>query len=433
MKNRKFSELSMGSRSHITSAESNSESISARYVISEICVHLVCRMHYKSVDHYEAEVYSKQIFASLLELCGEYLWEKESPVFELFQTDSRLGVSSFVVSLNFVDGCLDEWYLIECLFGLSVKFSNICISFTDIETDPLLIECNELLPGWVQGSSDIANRLFVRRGEVWIIIPSELDRVDSQAVGADYLLCESGKCPFLKNKSVNGAIRARLLFERNERLKFPLFIGKAVLPSCIGKLLTQFPQFISTAVTYLPVDRDVGDCVDWGADLDTFGVACTRLQWAKLCSLTRRDVVSGVASGCDLIGGLIVSGLTCAVKRRGAEISAILAKGISESVSVVPNAWETDDSWLHAPPDEPRENSTPIDFSDLLEKLFVDDSQSESDDCGNWSDDSEEREQLEAEFDKLRGDEKDDPFAALANSLNGEFGGPAASLFSHLH
>jgi hypothetical protein len=310
----------------------------------------------------------------------------------------------------------EEWNYLSLLMELTTRLP-ICVAIWD--SDALISEIIDVLPAWCHGSKALDGRLFFFRGEVCLIVPTELRFLDNPESGAQLLLRSNDHRMFV-NKGITRRFRTRI--EKKEWEMFPPHMARVILPRQFAFFLVSAPQTISLILNYLPPDPDVNKAALKGEfaripyvshsvmhDCISIGVPFTRLQWAFARSLSETDVlpVFRKHTECNLIGRLILSGM-CGFIKRGdvgllrACFEEWVTDSASHNLSMVdllnekafqPNEpkglisldEETDDSWLtdlllqagsESMAEEPEDNE---DIAEKVKKYFEDDESSDYD------------------------------------------------------
>ena len=439
----------------------------------------------KSTDHFSGEAQSHTVLRRLLEICDDHIWERDPLTEDRISTYPSVGLTRLEVGARTGESIYDVCFFMERLFQLSEEF-DVAIDVSNGDENPILVEAAEVLPAWLADAASGQNRVFIYRGSVCIIIPSEMSLVDSAEQAVKCLMGHTDH-RHLINKQVTAAVKRR--FALKEWLDFPLHTGRVSLPIDFARLLVKFPQLVSVLVEYLPVDPDVNKAVlkgEMGAipflshstELETVsvGLRFTRLQWAHLRSLTATNVLPTFRKlrNCNLIGQLLMSGLCCAIKRGSRDLiaAAIQAAPPHEKlqgtvISVVVKAMKSldpalplpligcdpDDSWLFEEPVAPEPESgdaNVIDADQFSKEIdrFVnqngggedlsDESSSEGGSTYSEYEEDEEAEsffeEMEREIGKLRIDQEgDDTLNQFMESMNAESFdeiGPASMLFA---
>lgn len=418
---------------------------------SEDDTRVIAKIHFKSTDFSETKKYSEALRCSILSSGSGHLWEREPIRVDHVFFDSEFGIGNLIVGTRTGGSSHDEAMFLEVMLELSEKH----VVAVDVEVDGnnlILCESCDILPKWLDDPSKGRDRVFVFKGCVCIIVPSELSILSSPLAAVNTLLSQPDH-RHLINKAVTAYVRDSLL-KRTVTVDYT-HVGRVVLPQDLARIIAHYPLLVSVLVDFLPVDSDVNKAVLLGRmrpisflahstaeNTVSVGIRFTRLQWAKLRAFDEAEVlpVFRKHSSCNLIGMLLMSALCCVLHRRKADLLRIafqasepLKEFRGTCMDVFAEAMEsinpqtglsyvtsdTDESWLYEEPipgpEERDGDGEPDDFAEAIERYLSDlGGDLESDDsCVDYSSLSGESyledpdaceffEQMEEEVSKLR-------------------------------
>lgn len=144
----------------------------------------------------------------------------------------------------FGDSVDDEWFIVFLLFQLSLHFQDIIITTCDDDGEFLLIECAQVLPKWIQQSSDndMMYRVYIFQGRLHII-PKHIIQNITMTQGL-ILLSSNMISDTIASEDMQKAIKNRLsLYENIEINHYHRAV--CIIPKHISKLLNSNPCWIS--------------------------------------------------------------------------------------------------------------------------------------------------------------------------------------------
>ncbi|CAI9111443.1 OLC1v1011664C1 [Oldenlandia corymbosa var. corymbosa] len=158
--------------------------------------------------------------------------------------------------LRFGDNLEDEWFVAFLLFTVSQRFPNLSIAIHDSDGQFLLIETAFHLPGWVNPDTS-TNRVFLRRGRLYILPPTHLPGTPSLTAALKFL-SENDNNPDVI-RATPDSVQAHLEQKFNEypeKAERNMHKVRVRVPVRVAWVLKNEPCLISLAVEGF-YDRDV--------------------------------------------------------------------------------------------------------------------------------------------------------------------------------
>lgn len=113
---------------------------------------------------------SEDIGRACKQLCSEYFWQREEPVFWFKDHSTPPCLHGKFETGDSVD---DEWTMVYLLMQLTSIFPFLVATIQDADGEFLLIEAAEVLPRWLDRVDASINRVFIKGGKV-VIIPQDI-------------------------------------------------------------------------------------------------------------------------------------------------------------------------------------------------------------------------------------------------------------------
>ena len=178
-----------------------------------------------------------KIMEMIAPFTAQYIWHKEP--FNIDVVNHCL-----IGSVDFGDNIEDEWFIVFILFQISNRFEETVMEVVDDDGQFLLIEAADMLPKWMCPDSCL-NRVFIHRGNIHVISPKHMEKVDSHLEAVNFVLKNSDKtiAPDAINKCILKRIEGYPDSIPSYQYSFNCFI-----PANLALILSKHPQMISLGV-----------------------------------------------------------------------------------------------------------------------------------------------------------------------------------------
>ena len=270
----------------------------------------------------QGESFRTTLSSQVYDLSTPRLWDSGPIIIENGDWSTEIG--SLQLSLTQTGIHHEQWRMVSLLLQLSEK-SSVCISIGN--QDLILAEGHDILPTWCHNETKIFGRLFIYRGSLCLIVPSELARIDAVEQGATFLLRSRDHRQFV-HKALTRCIKSRL--NQKEWESFTEHSAQVVCPEGFARVLHYYPQLVTLLVQYLPPDPDINKAVVKGEfsklpflshsvchESVSVALRFTHLQWAVVRSMDNCDVLPAFRNHLEanLPGRLLMSAMCCLLKR----------------------------------------------------------------------------------------------------------------------